>query len=57
VFRRTELATAGHPGRDGLLTTAELMAEELGWDAVGVAREVEATERLLALAHARPNPS
>jgi glycerol-3-phosphate dehydrogenase len=56
VFRRTELATAGHPGQDGLLTTAQLMAEELDWNAEDTAREVEATERLLAQAQARPNP-
>jgi glycerol-3-phosphate dehydrogenase len=55
VFRRTELATAGHPGRASLLTTARLMAEELGWDADGIDREVKATERLLAMTHARPS--
>jgi glycerol-3-phosphate dehydrogenase len=57
VFRRTELATAGHPGSDALLATAQLMGEELGWDADCVAREVNATERLLAIAHARPGRS
>ena len=55
VFRRTELATAGHPGRDSLQTTAQLMAKEIGWDAQRISREVEATERVLAIAHARPS--
>ena len=31
VFRRTDLATAGHPGDDALGTAAELAAAELGW--------------------------
>jgi glycerol-3-phosphate dehydrogenase len=33
VFRRTDLATAGHPGEDTLSTAAELAASELGWSA------------------------
>jgi glycerol-3-phosphate dehydrogenase len=32
VFRRTELATGGHPGDDALEDCANLMAKELGWD-------------------------
>jgi glycerol-3-phosphate dehydrogenase len=54
VFRRTELATAGHPGSEDLQSAAALMAEELGWDAQTIGREVAATERSLGRAHARP---
>lgn len=32
VFRRTGLATAGHPGEDALERAASLAARELGWD-------------------------
>ena len=32
VLRRTELGSAGHPGRDCLERCAALMAAELGWD-------------------------
>jgi len=32
VFRRTDLATAAHPGEAALIECAEIMAKELGWD-------------------------
>jgi glycerol-3-phosphate dehydrogenase len=31
VFRRTDLGTAGHPGKEALGVCAHIMAEELGW--------------------------
>jgi glycerol-3-phosphate dehydrogenase len=40
VFRRTDLATAGHPGDDALGTAAELAAAELGWSADRKASEL-----------------
>ena len=33
VFRRTDLGTAGHPGRASIEAAANLMAQELGWSA------------------------
>jgi len=48
VFRRTELGTAGHPGREALRACAALMAEELGWDASRMDRELEAVEGTFA---------
>ena len=54
VFRRTELATAGHPGHGVLQNVASLMAEELGWDEEKIAYELEATELSLTRAYARP---
>ena len=41
VFRRTGLGTIGDPGEDGLRAAAAIMAEELGWDAARVERELE----------------
>jgi glycerol-3-phosphate dehydrogenase len=45
VFRRTELGTAGHPGRQALSDCAELMAAELGWDQTRKHHEVLALEQ------------
>ena len=55
VLRRTEMASAGHPGAQALQTAAQLMAEELGWDAETTHRETAATERALDRAHAKPH--
>lgn len=41
VFRRTDLATGGFPGRAALQTCANLMATELGWDEARTQQEVE----------------
>jgi len=41
VFRRTDLATAGHPGEPALTACAALLGEELGWDETRVARELD----------------
>ena len=54
VFRRTELGTAGYPGRDALIASAELMAAELGWDHSRKHHEVQELERYFSL-HGRQN--
>jgi glycerol-3-phosphate dehydrogenase len=41
VFRRTSLAQAGCPPREGLQKVAEIMARELGWDEIRRKREIE----------------
>jgi glycerol-3-phosphate dehydrogenase len=46
VLRRTELGSAGHPGRSGLEEVAELMSSELGWDDVRAGREIERVEEI-----------
>jgi glycerol-3-phosphate dehydrogenase len=53
VFRRTALATAGHPGHDSLETCAQLMAEKLGWTNSRIASEIAVTEQMLARSHSR----
>ena len=45
VFRRTDLGTTGHPGRETLDDCAEIAAAELGWDDLRISRELEAVER------------
>jgi len=45
VFRRTDLGTAGHPGRESLDDCAGIAAGELGWDAQRISRELEKVER------------
>jgi glycerol-3-phosphate dehydrogenase len=42
AFRRTDLATGGHPGEDTLAECARLMAAEHGWDDERVRREMDA---------------
>ncbi len=44
VLRRTDLGTAGHPGKAALEAVADLTAAERGWDAARRAREIEACE-------------
>ena len=44
LFRRTDLGAAEHPGEACLRECAALMAEELGWDASRVAREIDVVE-------------
>lgn len=41
AFRRTDLGTAGSPGRPALEAAAELMAAELGWEPARREKEVE----------------
>jgi glycerol-3-phosphate dehydrogenase len=45
VFRRTDLGTAGHPGKESLDDCAGIAAAEFGWDGPRVSREIEAVER------------
>jgi len=45
VFRRTDLGTIGHPGRECLDECAKLAAAELGWDDSRILRELENVER------------
>jgi glycerol-3-phosphate dehydrogenase len=45
VFRRTDLGTTGHPGRDTLDECARIAAGELGWDGPRISREMETVER------------
>ena len=45
VFRRTDLGTTGHPGRESLDDCAGIAAAELGWDGPRISREREAVER------------
>lgn len=49
VLRRTELGTAGHPGRACIERVADIMAEELSWDHERRASEVAALERFYRL--------
>jgi glycerol-3-phosphate dehydrogenase len=41
VFRRTEMGTGEHPGEPALLTCANLMAAQLGWDRHRTERELD----------------
>lgn len=41
VFRRTDLATAEHPGEEALRACADLMAAELGWGEGRIQQELE----------------
>jgi glycerol-3-phosphate dehydrogenase len=45
VFRRTDLATGGHPGDAALAEVADLVAQELRWDARRRADELAGVER------------
>jgi glycerol-3-phosphate dehydrogenase len=44
VLRRTELGTAGHPGRATLEASADIMQSELGWSDARKASELESLE-------------
>ncbi len=47
VLRRTEAASAGHPGRDALEAAAAVMSEERGWAAARTDREIVDVEHAL----------
>lgn len=49
VFRRTDLGTLGHPGREALADAAEIMAAELKWTESQKAAEIRAVESLYNL--------
>jgi glycerol-3-phosphate dehydrogenase len=44
VLRRTELGSAGHPGREALERAAAILAEELSWSVEKKVREIESVE-------------
>ena len=44
VFRRTEIGSAGHPGRATLETVAGVLATELRWDPQRIEREIADVE-------------
>jgi glycerol-3-phosphate dehydrogenase len=44
VLRRTELGSAGHPGREALVRAAAILAEELSWSVEKKVREIESVE-------------
>jgi glycerol-3-phosphate dehydrogenase len=44
MFRRTDIATGGHPGEAAIRTCAEMMAAELGWDEGRMEKEIELVE-------------
>jgi glycerol-3-phosphate dehydrogenase len=46
VLRRTELGSAGHPGRTALEKCAAIMAGELGWNEAKTAAEIESVEAI-----------
>ena len=50
VLRRTEIASAGHPGHDALQSAAAVMAEELGWSAARTEQEMANTGAALRIA-------
>jgi glycerol-3-phosphate dehydrogenase len=52
VFRRTELGTAGHPGKNSLKACAEIMGRELGWGDDRTHVEIEEAERLFKVGQA-----
>ena len=49
VFRRTDLATGGYPGRAVMEECASMMAGALGWDQDRINKEIEAVEAAIAL--------
>jgi glycerol-3-phosphate dehydrogenase len=46
VFRRTELGSAGHPGKEALQACAETMSAELGWSAPRTRQELQEVENI-----------
>lgn len=58
IFRRTEIATDGHPGEEALAEVESLLRRECGWSARRAVEERGATDRELAryLAAAPPAP-
>jgi glycerol-3-phosphate dehydrogenase len=44
VIRRTQIGSAGHPGKPLLDAVTAIAAEELGWDADRRAKELAAVE-------------
>jgi len=51
IFRRTELGTAGHPGREILNTCADIMSAELRWSPSRTQQELRETNEVFAIRH------
>lgn len=49
VFRRTEMGSAGRPDKNVLLTCAEVLAGELGWNSERVRQELREVDKNYAL--------
>lgn len=47
VFRRTDLGTSGYPGDDVIDICADIMANEMGWDAKTKISEIHETKNVL----------
>jgi len=52
LFRRTDLASTGYPGREAVLWAAETAGRHLGWDEARKRSEIEAFERSYAVIRA-----
>jgi glycerol-3-phosphate dehydrogenase len=50
IMRRTELGTAGHPGRDWLELCANEMGKILGWDKNKIQKEVDEVNEIFSIA-------
>jgi glycerol-3-phosphate dehydrogenase len=48
VFRRTELGSAGHPGKAALQACADAMSAELGWDNKRTCQELQEVDEIFA---------
>jgi glycerol-3-phosphate dehydrogenase len=46
VMRRTELGSAGHPGKAAIESCAEIMAAEMGWSSARKNQEIDAVNAL-----------
>ena len=46
ILRRTDLGSAGHPGKDAVQACAYLMAKELGWDAKRIKEEIATVDAI-----------
>lgn len=57
VFRRTDLATGGHPGSAALQEAAALAARELGWDERRRQAEIAAVEKRLVVGSTVERPA
>lgn len=53
IFRRTDLGSAGHPGREVIQACAALMAAELQWNRERIRREESDVDTLFASHHAK----
>ncbi|HEU4618307.1 MAG TPA: glycerol-3-phosphate dehydrogenase/oxidase [Gammaproteobacteria bacterium] len=57
VFRRTDLATGGHPGPEALYEAAALAADALGWDERRRRAEIAAVEKRFVVGNSVERPS